>query len=158
AFHAATAASISARLRILQKRLSSPDRLPRLLQSPIQPQVNRIFHLWLCWSIFQAATAEPLVTEFMADNQTTAVDEDGEFSDWIEVHNPPNAALSLAGWSLTDTASDLGRWTFPDVTLEPGEFRIVWASNKNRRTADGPLHTNFALSRDGEYLALVRPE
>ena len=35
--------------------------------------------------------AGPLITEFMADNDTVLDDEDGEFSDWVEIHNrtPP---------------------------------------------------------------------
>ncbi len=105
-----------------------------------------------------AASAEPVITEFMADNKSTIADEDGGWSDWIEIHNPTDQPLPLAGWRLTDTAGDLARWTFPDVTLAPGEFRIVWASNKNRRSPGAPLHTNFALALAGEYLALVRPD
>jgi hypothetical protein len=102
--------------------------------------------------------AEPLITEFMASNRATIADEDGDFSDWIEIHNPTPEPVSLAGWTLTDNAADLSRWTFPSILLEPGEFRIIWASNKNRRSLIAPLHTNFALSADGEYLALVRPD
>ncbi len=32
--------------------------------------------------------AAPLITEFMASNDSTLADEDGDFSDWIEIHNP----------------------------------------------------------------------
>ena len=35
---------------------------------------------------------------------------------------------------------------------------VVFASNKNRRVAGAPLHTNFKLSGSGEYLALVMPD
>lgn len=102
--------------------------------------------------------ANPVITEFMASNQATAADEDGDFSDWIEIHNPTSAPISLSQWCLTDSASNLAKWRFPNVTLAPGEFRIVWASGENRRLAGQPLHTNFSLSADGEYLALVRPD
>ena len=34
----------------------------------------------------------------------------------------------------------------------------MFASGKNRRTPGLPLHTNFRLSADGEYLALVMPD
>lgn len=107
---------------------------------------------------FLPAAADPVISEFMADNQSTAVDEDGAFSDWIEVHNPTAAPLSLNDWYLTDTALDLQKWRFPNVTLAPGEFRIVWASGKNRRFPNQPLHANFSLAAGGEYLALVRPD
>lgn len=103
------------------------------------------------------ATANPVITEFMASNKATAVDEDGDFSDWIEIHNPTTAPVSLDDWYLTDSAADLTKWRFPNVTLAPGEFRLVWASGKNRRFPNQPLHANFSLSAGGEYLALVQP-
>ncbi|WP_193212940.1 lamin tail domain-containing protein, partial [Luteolibacter marinus] len=99
-----------------------------------------------------------MITEFMAKNQTTATDEDGDFSDWIEVHNPTAAPVSLDDWYLTDSATELTKWRFPNITLAPGEFRVIWASGKNRRFANQPLHTNFSLDADGEYLALVLPD
>lgn len=104
------------------------------------------------------AAADPVISEFMASNQSTAADENGDFSDWIEVHNPTTAPVSLNDWCLTDDATDLLKWRFPNVTLAPGEFRVVWASGKNRRFPNQPLHTNFALAAGGEYLALVQPD
>jgi hypothetical protein len=48
-----------------------------------------------------------------------------------------------------------GKWTFPAVTMEPGEFLVVFATGLDRRPTDGSnLHTNFRLSDNGEYLAL----
>ena len=35
----------------------------------------------------------PVISEFMADNNTTLADEDGQFSDWIEIYNPAAAAI-----------------------------------------------------------------
>lgn len=93
----------------------------------------------------------------MSDNESTIADENGDFSDWIEIYNPDPTPVSLENWYLTDNATNLTKWRFPAVTLAPGEFKIVWASSKNRRVPTGPLHTNFALSKDGEFLALVRP-
>lgn len=104
------------------------------------------------------AAGNPVISEFMADNKSTIPDEDGAFSDWIEIHNPTSTSIPLAGWSLTDKAGNLALWKFPEVTLAPGEFLVVWASGKNRRVAGAPLHTNFSLAKDGEFLALVRPD
>lgn len=100
-----------------------------------------------------------VITEFMASNQSTElVDEDGEHSDWIEIHNPAAEPIDLTGWHLTDSPGRLTRWTFPSVTLAAGEYLVVFASGKNRTAADMALHTNFKLDRDGEYLALVQPD
>lgn len=102
--------------------------------------------------------AEPVISEVMAANATTLADDDGAYSDWLELHNPDAAAVDLTGWYLTDTASNKRKWRFPAVTLPAGGYLVVFASNKNRRDPAVPLHTNFALSADGEYLALVQPD
>jgi hypothetical protein len=102
-------------------------------------------------------TAAPIISEFMAANKTTLADEDGAYSDWIEIHNPDATAVDLTGWRLTDSAAALSKWVFPAVTLQPGEFRIVFASGKNKTNPAGVLHTNFALSAGGEYLGLISP-
>ena len=102
--------------------------------------------------------AGPLITEFMADNDTVLDDEDGEFSDWVEIHNPDATPVNLTGWCLTDNAANLSKWSFPGVTLLPGDFLVVFASGKDRRIPGSELHTNFQLSSGGEYLALVEPD
>ena len=107
--------------------------------------------------LLNAACANPLITEFMADNVSFLADEDGAYSDWIEIHNPGATPFNLTDWSLTDDTANLAKWKFPAVTIQPGEFLVVWASGKDKRTPGLPLHTNFSLSKNGEYLALVQP-
>ena len=98
------------------------------------------------------------LTEFLARNETVLADEDGDFSDWIELYNAGSTPTSLAGWSLTDDESEPGMWAFPDQEIGAGEFLVVFASDKDRAIAGAPLHTNFKLSGGGEYLALVRAD
>ncbi len=103
--------------------------------------------------------SDPVITEFLASNQVGITDEDNDSSDWIEIHNPDGAdPLDLAGWHLTDDAGSLAKWTFPSVTINPGQYLTVFASAKDRTNPIGELHTNFQLDVDGEYLALVRPD
>lgn len=102
-----------------------------------------------------AALGNPVISEFMADNEGSITDEDGAYSDWIEIHNPTAAAIGLQDYVLSDVLNDPTPWRFPVQTLEPGGFLIVWASGKNRATAGLPLHTDFSLAKGGEYLALI---
>ena len=81
-------------------------------------------------------------------------DDDKDNSDWIELYNAGEAAISLKGWHLSDKAGNLDKWTFPDLTLQPKSFLMVYASSKNRVVAGSPLHTNFSLSADGEAIYL----
>jgi len=99
-----------------------------------------------------------VINEFMAQNDSTLADEDGDFSDWIEIHNPTDQAVDLAGWHLTDDAGELAKWEFPARTILPGEHLLVFASDKNRTDPDAELHTNFKLSGGGEYLGLIEPD
>ncbi len=109
-------------------------------------------------SLRAQSLTEPLITEFMADNENGLTDETGlTHPDWIELHNPSAAPVSLLNWALTDNAASLRKWVFPAITLQPGDFLVVFADGKNLRNPASPLHTNFSLSAGGEYLALTRP-
>lgn len=90
----------------------------------------------------------------MALNQTVLADEDGGFSDWIEIYNAGATTINLLDWALTDDKEVPLKWLFPDTTLNPDEYLVVFASDKDRSTAGTELHTNFKLSGSGEYLAL----
>src|SRR5215469_8960124 len=98
------------------------------------------------------------ITEFCAHNATGLLDEDGHHSDWVELCNAGKTAVDLEGWYLTDDFHQLNKWRFPAVKLAAGQYLIVFASGKDRRIADEPLHTNFKLAEAGSYLALVFPD
>jgi hypothetical protein len=116
-----------------------------------------LFLLFLCSFFITSAVANVVISEFMATNTRGLRDADGEFSDWIEIHNSGHEPVNLLNWSLTDSANNLRQWRFPAIILEPQGYLVVFASNKNRRDPERELHTNFRLSASGEYLALVMP-
>src|SRR5437016_14664173 len=84
-----------------------------------------------------------LISEFMAANDGPVVDEDGDTSDWIEIHNAGTNVVDLNGWFLTDKAANLTQWRFPAVILAPNAYLLVFASGKDRRTPAATLHTSF---------------
>ncbi len=94
-----------------------------------------------------------VINEFMADNESTILDEDGDSSDWIELYNPGANTVNLNGYHLTDDKDDLQKWTFPNIEIGPKDFLILYASGKDKQ--DGVyIHTNFKISDDGEKLIL----
>ncbi len=109
-------------------------------------------------SAWKVSAQSVVITEFVAANASGLQDVDGEFSDWIEIYNPGATNVSLRNWRLTDDSDDLAKWAFPDVTIASRGYLLVFASGKNRTNAAAELHTNFSLDREGEYLALVRPD
>ena len=117
--------------------------------------------LLLAGGILAAPTlsAKVWILEFVASNDGSVVDENGDDEDWIEIYNDSNSTVDLSGWSLTDDAADLQKWIFPPgTTLEAKKFLTVFASNKNRRVVGEEFHTNFKLSGGGEYLGLIRAD
>jgi hypothetical protein len=103
-------------------------------------------------------TGTPIITEFLAVNNNSISDDDGDQSDWIEIFNPTDSDVSLDGWYLTDRAADLRQWQFPDIDIPAKEYLTVFASNKDRTDPANPLHTNFELNGEGEHLALAQPD
>ena len=97
------------------------------------------------------------ISELMAANRTVLQDEDGDYSDWLELYNGGSAPVSLAGCALSDDDANQRKWMLPDIALQPGEYRLVFASGKDRRDAEGELHANFKLSASGEAVRLYDP-
>ena len=137
------------------------------MQSLISADDRFLTRLWaklLCLLLLSLslvnAQASLRISEFMASNGSTLLDEDGDSSDWIEVYNPleDNTPINLEGYALSDDPLLLKKWSFPATQLAPGSRVIVFASGKNRRLAGSELHTNFSLDSNGEYLALVAPD
>jgi hypothetical protein len=87
-------------------------------------------------------------------------DEDDQVQDWIELWNGGSNTVSLLGWSLSDDRDNPAKWTFPAVSLSPGQYLVVFASGKDRKptTPGARLHTNFKLNSDGDYLGLYNAE
>jgi hypothetical protein len=105
-----------------------------------------------------AAQLPARINEFMAENDGALADEDGDNTDWIELFNPNTFTISLTGAHLSDNPANAVKWAFPaGVTIPPGGFLVVFASDKNRAVAGEPLHTNFGLSKSGDTLSLYGP-
>ncbi|MDP6418778.1 MAG: CotH kinase family protein [Candidatus Krumholzibacteria bacterium] len=99
-----------------------------------------------------SAPADLVLNELMADNATTLADEFGGYDDWLEITNRGDAALNLAGMSLTDDLYSPDAFVFPDTSLAPGEYLLVWCDDES---VQGPLHADFKLSADGECVYLL---
>ncbi len=105
--------------------------------------------------ISEAEQYRLFINEFMAKNTTVVADEYGEYDDWIELFNDDTVAVWLGDKYLTDDLDDPGKWRFPDYTIQPGEFLLVWADNDPEQ---GDFHATFKLSSAGEEIAVCDGE
>ncbi|MHB1308990.1 MAG: CotH kinase family protein, partial [Limisphaerales bacterium] len=101
----------------------------------------------------------PVFNEVMSDNLTAHEIGTRVYLDWLELFNPHDEALTLEGYGLSDDPLQPARWTFPAVTLQPGAFLVVYASDAGAEVPDlaGVLCANFGLRGSGETLVLTEP-
>jgi len=98
------------------------------------------------------------INEFLASNDSTNVDEFGEYDDWIEIYNAGNIAKDIGGMWVTDDLEALETSMIPiddpDVTtIPPGGYLILWA---DKQPEQGILHLDdVKLSGDGEDIGLT---
>ncbi|HRX09828.1 MAG TPA: lamin tail domain-containing protein, partial [Candidatus Limiplasma sp.] len=96
-------------------------------------------------------------SEVMSANSTAVPDENGEFSDWVEIYNGTGADLNLEGVMITNR-SDRITFPFPSYVLKAGEFVTVFATNSYQLDPSKPFHGKFKISSVGETLYLYNPD
>ena len=95
-----------------------------------------------------------VINELMASNTNSLTDPQGQYEDWLELHNLTSSVVSLSGMYLTDKIDNLKKWAFPEnTTISAHGYLLVWLDEDGK--ADGGLHANFKLSRNGETVMLV---
>ena len=97
-----------------------------------------------------------VINELMASNSGIIQDPQGQYDDWIEIHNYGIKAIDIGGMYLTDNLSDTTKWRIPAnntaaTTILAGGYLLIWADND---TTDAGLHANFKLDAGGEEIGL----
>lgn len=97
-----------------------------------------------------AAQNGVVINELQAANRKTFVAADERTPDWVELFNPTNAAVDLAGMRF----AVVGRTHVIQTPLSigAGEHQIVWFDGSPDRGAD---HAGFTLPRKGGTLLLI---
>lgn len=110
-----------------------------------------------------ATQGDVVISEFMASNISNLTTSSGVFEDWIELHNQGITGVDLTGWCLTDDPAQPQMWCFDDgPQLAADERQLVFASGGAApaavRAVSTEIHAGLKLAKDGEYLALMRPD
>lgn len=106
------------------------------------------------YSAFDAANRLPLggvyISEFGGSTGSVA-------SDWVELHNSTGSAVSLGGYGISNNPKNPAKWVFPDISIEPGEYLLLYATGSADKAQKKNLKLNFNISSTGETLFFFDP-
>lgn len=95
-----------------------------------------------------------VINELMADNDNILADPQGDYDDWLELHNLTDSPVVLTGMYMSDKEDEPTKWAFPENTEIPANgYLIVWL-DEDIDDVEG-LHADFKLSKGGEIAMLV---
>ncbi len=114
-----------------------------------------LFLTFLCYAT--CLTSQSIfINEFMASNEATISDENGEFDDWVEIYNAGTTPFDLGGKYVTDNLSEPNQWQIPSdnpslTTIPAGGYLLLWFDGDEDQ---GILHVAPKLSGGGEQIGL----
>ena len=113
-------------------------------------------------SLMQDQPAAPktalCVNEVVSSNKQSLLDPDVGSPDWIELYNPTDRSIDLAGYGLSDNTNDFHKFVFSEGSSIPaGGYLIVYCGDNNGINATTVPCTGFGLSKSGDNLYLTDP-
>lgn len=97
------------------------------------------------------------INEVMPSNKFTILDNDLEYSDYIELYNDYDYDINLSGYYLSDEDNFNTKWKFPEISIKAKGYLLIYASGKNKCN-DGKCHTNFKLDSKTETITLTNSD
>ncbi len=79
-----------------------------------------------------ALFSQVVINEICPRNGNIIADEDGDFSDWIELYNTTASPINLQGYFISDDITEPQKWTFPSINIYPYSFITLFASDKDK--------------------------
>jgi hypothetical protein len=87
------------------------------------------------FAFLQATTSQVYINEISSANLQGFVDDDNEYTDWMELYNSSSNSVDLSGYFLSDNKTNLTKWQFGNYVLQPNAFLVVFASGKDRQAS-----------------------
>ena len=102
-----------------------------------------------------------ILSEVCPHNTAVIYDKFGSYSDYIELYNNSDNAISLKGYYLSDDQDNLKLYTIPDVSIDAKGYLLLWAASATEDNElilkESDLYCGFSLS-DGDTLYLSNPD
>lgn len=155
--------------------LTAPDGVTVLDSIVYPPQQTDISYGRSCdgcddWAFFNVPTPDapntqsivptPLlyINEVLLENTGVLVDEQFEFEPWLEVHNPNDFQVNLAGYTVV--SSEGGSAIIPndapvETTVEANGFLLLWMDGEPNQGAN---HLDLTSSIQSQTFTLIGPD
>ena len=96
-----------------------------------------------------------LINEVCSSNFNLLQDENGNYSDYIELWNPTDEVLVLDNYYVSDDSDKPDKYSLAGITLEPNQYQVLFMDGSSDQEAD---REGFKLSRNGENIYLYKKD
>lgn len=72
-----------------------------------------------------------IISEVKADGSIALYDAKTSHHGFIELYNNSSKPISLDGWYLSDSLTNLEKCKISEVTIQPGEWVVFWSQTSN---------------------------
>ena len=114
--------------------------------------MKRIFILFSVILLSRPMLAQVDLSELSQTNMSTIADEDGDYSDWLEIRNNGPSPANIGGYGITNDPLVPFKWVLPSYDLAPGEHKLIWTSGKNRIPVVDHFETVIAANDVWSYI------
>ena len=101
--------------------------------------------------VFGPLASQVVINEYSASNLEGYNDNYQSQEDWIELYNPELTEVSLEGYFLSDSETNIDKWEIPEGVVIPANgYLRFWCSGRDEATINGfnnHYHTNFKLKQ-----------
>ncbi len=103
----------------------------------------------LCY--MSEAANKVVINEVCTNNFSIICDEEGNYSDYVELYNPAVFPVSMTGFSLSDNRNELQKCSLESILIPAKGYLIIWLDGADINRVG---HAGFKLSREGEKIYL----
>lgn len=115
-------------------------------------KMNRVYILLYLVLLSSPMLAQVDLSELSQTNMAVIADEDGDFSDWLEIRNNGASSVNIEGYGITNDPLEPFKWVMPSYDLAPGEHKLIWASGKDRIPVVDHFETIIAANDMWSYI------
>ena len=88
-----------------------------------------------------------VINEVCSSNFAARCNDNGDYSDCIELYNSGGTDFSLNGCFLTDDDNEPEKYALDGITIPAKSYTLIWLNQESA----------FRISKDGDQLFLVTP-